>query len=440
MASKPTSQRSGSRRAQSGASRSRRASSANRQQSSRNGDGLRPAQQARHEVNESDREYRKYMHEDEQDRVGPPDVLLDVPELRIDTIHFELDDLDAHVALKARVLNLVKLNVGIDLHLSRVKLDVKGVEAELVMKARLDHVTAIVDRLMTSLDRNPELVKGLSRAVSEVGKGAGEAVDKTGDAAKDIGKGAQSTLKDVGKGAGEATGDIGEGAGHAVGDIGQGAGQAVGDVGQGAGQAVGDIGQGAGQAVGDVGQGAGQAVGDIGQGAGQAVGDVGQGAGKAAGNLDQLVGGVGQTLGQAGQAVGGVTQGVGQAGQGAGQALGGAAQGLGASGNGGSQQAQPNGGAPAAAKPSALAKEMAKVVAREIGHAASEEARDLGLAATRKVRELGERREQRRAEKYKATEAAVRVADELGIDLTELNGTGSEGRITVRDVREAQEA
>jgi hypothetical protein len=418
MASKPTSQRSGSRRAQTGASRNRKASSANRQQASSNGDGLRPAQQARHEVNESDREYRKYVHEDEQDRVGPPDVLLDVPELRIDSIHFELDDLDAHVALKARVLNLVKLNVGIDLHLSRVKLDVKGVEAELVMKARLDHVTAIVDRLMTSLDRNPELVKGLSRAVSEVGKGAGEAVDKTGDAAKDIGKGAQSTLKDVGKGAGEATGDIGEGAGHAVGDIGQGAGQAVGDVGQGAGQAVGDIGQ----------------------GAGQAVGDVGQGAGQAAGNLDQLVGGVGQTLGQAGQAVGGVTQGVGQAGQGAGQALGGAAQGLGASGNGGSQQAQPNGGAPAAAKPSALAKEMAKVVAREIGHAASEEARDLGLAATRKVRELGERREQRRAEKYKATEAAVRVADELGIDLTELNGTGSEGRITVRDVREAQEA
>ena len=166
MASKPTSRRSGSRRAPSGAARNRKGSAANRQQASRNGDGLRPAQQARHEVNESDREYRKYVYEDEQDRVGPPDVLLDVPELRIDSIHFELDDLDAHVALKARVLNLVKLNVGIDLHLSRVKLDIKGVEAELVMKARLDHVSAIVDRLMTSLDRNPELVKGLSRAVS----------------------------------------------------------------------------------------------------------------------------------------------------------------------------------------------------------------------------------------------------------------------------------
>jgi hypothetical protein len=392
MASKSTSQRSGSRRSQSATSRNGKRATSTRQQTNQDSDGRRPAQQARHEINEADREYRKYVHEDEQDRVGPPDVLLDVPELRIDSIHFELDDLDAHVALKARVLNLVKLNVGLDVHLSRVKLDIKGVEAELVLKARLDHVAAIVDRLMTSLDRNPELVKGLSRAVSEVGKGAGEAVDKTGDAAKDIGKGAQSTLSDVGKGAG--------------------------------------------QAVGDVGQGAGQAVGDVGQGAGQAVGDVGQGAGQAVGNLDQVVGGLGQTVGQAGQGVGQAVGGAGQALGGAGQAAGGAGQAA-----GGAQGAgQPNGAAPPTARPGAMAKEVAKLVAREIGHAASDEARDVSLAAARKVRELGERREQRRAEKYQATEAAMRIADELGVDLGKLNGTGSGGRITVKDVREAQEA
>jgi hypothetical protein len=385
-----------------------------RSNSRRSGNGARPAQQSRREQNDANREYRRYVGHEEQDPAGPADVLLDVPELRIDSIHFELDDLDAHVALKANVLNLVKLNVGVDVHLSRVKLDVKGVEAEVVLKARLDHVTAIVDRLMTSLDRNPELVKGLARAVSEVGQGAGQAVDKTGDAAKDVGKGAQSALKDVGQGAGEATGDIGEGAG---------------------------------QAVGDVGQGAGQAVGDIGQGAGQAVGDLGQGAGQAAGNLDQVVGGVGQTVGQlgqgAGQAVGGAGQAVGGAGQavgGAGQALGGAGQGQGGQPqmqNGAPQQAQGDDGAP---RGGALAKEVAKMVARELGHAASGEARDLGLAASRKVRELGERREQRRAEKYQATEAAVRTADELGVDLAELEGTGSEGRITVNDVRAAVEA
>ena len=32
------------------------------------------------------------------------------------------------------------------------------------------------------------------------------------------------------------------------------------------------------------------------------------------------------------------------------------------------------------------------------------------------------------------------MAGELGIDLSELEGSGSEGRITVKDVREAQEA
>ena len=89
--------------------------------------------------------------------------------------------------------------------------------------------------------------------------------------------------------------------------------------------------------------------------------------------------------------------------------------------------------------PGRVAKEVVKTVAREIGHAASDEARDLGLAATRKVRELGERREQRRAEKHNATEAAIRLADELGIDLAELQGTGADGRITVKDVRGAQE-
>jgi pyruvate/2-oxoglutarate dehydrogenase complex dihydrolipoamide acyltransferase (E2) component len=76
-----------------------------------------------------------------------------------------------------------------------------------------------------------------------------------------------------------------------------------------------------------------------------------------------------------------------------------------------------------------LAKTLAKTVAQE-----------LGLAATRKVRELGERRQQKRAEKHHATEAAIRLADEHGLDLGEIEGTGADGRITVGDVREAVQA
>jgi pyruvate dehydrogenase E2 component (dihydrolipoamide acetyltransferase) len=57
----------------------------------------------------------------------------------------------------------------------------------------------------------------------------------------------------------------------------------------------------------------------------------------------------------------------------------------------------------------------------------------------RKVRDLGERRG-RRAEKFHATATARRVADELGIELERLEGTGADGRITVKDVRRAVEA
>jgi hypothetical protein len=404
---------------------SRRSSS----RSGQGGNGSRPAERARQSDNDSEREYRRYVSREESDPGGPPDVLLDVPELRIDLIHFELDNLDAHLAVKANVLNLVKLNVGIDVHLSRVKLDVKGVEVEAVLKARLDHVTAVVDRLMTSLDRNPELVEGLSRAISEVGQGAGEAVDKTGDAAKEVGKGAEGALEDVGEGAGQAVGDVGEGAGQAVGDVGQGAGQAVGDVGQGAGQAVGDVGQGAGQAAGNLDQlvgGAGQTLGQLGQGAGQAVGGVGQGLGQAGQGAGQVLGGVGQEVGQLGQAATGGLGGDGQSAQGGEQ-------------NGAQAAGQGNGGAPATG-PGELAKVVVKTVAQEIRHAASDEARDIGLAATRKVRELGERREQRRAEKFNATDAALRIADELGVDLAHIEGTGSGGRITVKDVQQLQGA
>jgi len=405
----------------------------------------------------AEKSYEAYALSDIEDPRGDPDVLLDIPVVKVDSIHLELDDLDAHVALQAKVLDLVKLNVGVDVHLGKLRIDIKGVEAQALLKVRLDHVAAIVDRVLTTLDRNPELVKSLGRTVEHVGEGAGHAVGKTGEAVEDVGQGAGGAVKDVGSGAGQAVGELGEGASEAVGQVGEGAGQAVGQVGEGAGQAVGDVGEGAGQAVGDVGQGAGQAVGDVGEGAGQAVGDVGEGAGQAVGNLDQTVQGLGETAGQAGQAAGqaagglgeGVNQAgqvVGQVGEGAGQAVGGVAEGAaGAAGElqqaaGGLLQGGGNGGgggSPASA--GNIAKLAAKVVAKELTSAAKEEAKELGLAATRKAKEAGERRKQRKAEDYNATEAALRTAEELDVDLDVVDGTGPDGRITIRDVRRVRE-
>jgi hypothetical protein len=181
------------------------------------------------------REYRTYS-EHEGDPGPDPDVLLDVPLLKVDSIHLELDDLDAHVALKAQVLDLVTLTVGIDAHLGKVRLDIEGVEAQAMLKVRLDHVTAIIDRVLTTIDRNPELIESLGGAVEDLGVHAGHALNEIGGAVEHIGKGLEGAVNEVGEGAGQAVSQIGEGAGQAVNQIGGGAGQAVGQVGDGLGR------------------------------------------------------------------------------------------------------------------------------------------------------------------------------------------------------------
>ena len=325
---------------------------------SSNGSGRSPLKNQTGDGTVPEREYQDYtlLHPGSISDSDEPDVLLDVPVVNVDEIHFELENLEARVSVHAEVLDLVSLSVGVHAELGKVELDIKGVEAQALFRARLDHVTAIIDRVLTTLDRNPALLESVGRSIEQIGTGAGKGV-----------------------------GQIGQGAGHAVEDVGEGAGQAVEDVGGGAGEAVGDVGEG-------VGQGAGQAVGQLGQGAGQAVGGLGQGAAQ----LPQLAG-MGGSGGQGGN----------------------------------------GGGAGGELTPGRLAKEAAKRVVKEIGAAASDEAKDLGLAATHKAAELGEKRRQRRAMKHHATEAALREAETSGVDLDEVDGSGAEGRITVKDVRAA---
>ncbi|MDP9440427.1 MAG: hypothetical protein M3P49_17095, partial [Actinomycetota bacterium] len=141
-----------------------------------------------------------------------PDVLLDVPVVKVDEINFELNDLRAKVNLFAKVLDLVELSVGVDLYLGRVKLVITGVEAQALLKVRLDNVTAILDRVLTTIDRNPQIIEKL--------------VESVGSAVEDVGEGAGSALTDVGEGAGQL---VGEGLNSAVEDIGSGAGDLVGE-------------------------------------------------------------------------------------------------------------------------------------------------------------------------------------------------------------------
>jgi pyruvate/2-oxoglutarate dehydrogenase complex dihydrolipoamide acyltransferase (E2) component len=287
--------------------------------------------------------YEAYATETTAERAGgEPDVLLVVPVLKVDRIHLELDDLYAHLSLRANVLDLVKLNVGIQAKLGKVRVDIEGVEAQALAKVRLDHVAAVVDRVMTTIDRNPELLESVGKTLEEVGSSAGDALGETGKGVEKVAEGAGEAVEGVGSGLEQSGGQIG--------------------------QAAGELGHDAGQAVGQLGQ--------LAQGGG---------GGKSGGIPDSL---------KAGAVL--VT---------------------------GSEEADATQHGKRAA---VVAKEAAKTVAKE-----------LGTATQQAAKELGERRKQRQADRENATEAAMDLADELHVDLDEIEGSGKDGRITVNDVRAA---
>ena len=96
---------------------------------------------------------------------GEPDVYLNVPNLKVREIQLEVNNLKARLALEARLANLLSLSAGADVSIERVNLRISGVEAQAMLVVRLDNVAAIIDRTLTTIDRNPEIIAGLLRSV-----------------------------------------------------------------------------------------------------------------------------------------------------------------------------------------------------------------------------------------------------------------------------------
>ena len=97
-----------------------------------------------------------------------PDVLLDVRELKVDRIHLEVEGLQAHVSVLAELANLVRLSVGVDARLDRVNLEIEGVEAKVLLKVRLEHVRAILEKALDTVAEHPEILRILSRGLSRL--------------------------------------------------------------------------------------------------------------------------------------------------------------------------------------------------------------------------------------------------------------------------------
>jgi hypothetical protein len=86
------------------------------------------------------------------------DVILEIPELSVDSIGLTVSDVKAHVALDANAMNLVQITAGVDVGIKKVQLGVVGVLAEVYLYVDLDNVAKIVNRVVQTLDRNPQIL------------------------------------------------------------------------------------------------------------------------------------------------------------------------------------------------------------------------------------------------------------------------------------------
>ena len=108
-----------------------------------------------------------------------PDVLLDIPNLSVEQITLEVNNLQVHIALDARLANLLKLTAGADASIDQVKLDIKGVQAQATLIVRLDNVRAIIERTLQTLDNNPQLVTQLLSTVDNTVNTVGGVANNT---------------------------------------------------------------------------------------------------------------------------------------------------------------------------------------------------------------------------------------------------------------------
>ncbi len=133
------------------------------------------------------REYETYAAAEDGDLSArkDPDVLLDVPALSVEELNLEVESLKARISVQAELADLVKLNIGVDVDLGKVKLGIKDVDAQVLLKVRLDNIRSILEQALKAIDRDPSILDRLTGDTSRTEREAslaGRPRDRTGTA------------------------------------------------------------------------------------------------------------------------------------------------------------------------------------------------------------------------------------------------------------------
>ena len=117
------------------------------------------------------------VNQGEQPASDDSDLTLDVPSLEVEELNLDVENLRARISLHAELADMVKLNVGLEADVDKVKLEAKGVKAQVLLKAGLDNVRAILSQALDALDNNPQILEDLVRASEETAGGSERALE-----------------------------------------------------------------------------------------------------------------------------------------------------------------------------------------------------------------------------------------------------------------------
>jgi pyruvate/2-oxoglutarate dehydrogenase complex dihydrolipoamide acyltransferase (E2) component len=117
----------------------------------------------------------RLMYQGEQPGSEDADVTLDVPSLKVEELMLDVENLRHRTSMQADLADMVKLNVGVETVIDGAKLELRGVDAQTFLKARLDNVRAILSQALDTIDNNPEILQKVARIAEETA-GTGERV------------------------------------------------------------------------------------------------------------------------------------------------------------------------------------------------------------------------------------------------------------------------
>jgi hypothetical protein len=89
-----------------------------------------------------------------------PDLDLEVPVIQIEELDLEVEDLQLQVSLQTQLADFVNISAGVNAHVGKVKLAIKGVEAQARLRVRLEGTLETLRRALETIDRNPQVLDG----------------------------------------------------------------------------------------------------------------------------------------------------------------------------------------------------------------------------------------------------------------------------------------